>query len=165
MEQRQNQDKPVRCASGCGFFGNPLTGNFCSKCFRDKEGKQKKQETTDFSQESIRITSNTVVSPPELKESENENSPTTTTTNEVKGAESQEPSTEDGKKVQKDLTRCFSCRRKVGLLGFKCRCEFIFCSKHRYAEQHSCEYDYKGANKAKLEIQNPEITTPKVQKI
>ena len=38
---------------------------------------------------------------------------------------------------------CKECSRKVGLLGFKCKCEEIFCSRHRYAEEHHCPVDYR----------------------
>jgi predicted nucleic acid binding AN1-type Zn finger protein len=67
--------------------------------------------------------------------------------------------------TQKDTTRCFGCKKKVGLLGFKCRCGFVFCSMHRIAEAHNCTYDYKAANRAKLEEQNPQIVSSKLQKI
>lgn len=39
--------------------------------------------------------------------------------------------------------RCTVCKRKVGLLGFQCKCENIYCSTHRYAEVHNCSFDYK----------------------
>jgi hypothetical protein len=67
--------------------------------------------------------------------------------------------------LQKDVTRCYNCRRKVGLLGFKCRCGFVFCSHHRHADQHSCAFDYKAMQKAKITEQNPVVSAPKVTKI
>ena len=34
--------------------------------------------------------------------------------------------------VQKNPGRCFSCNKKIGLTGFRCRCQYTFCSAHRY---------------------------------
>lgn len=30
------------------------------------------------------------------------------------------------------------CRKKVGLLGFPCRCGGTFCASHRLLEDHEC---------------------------
>jgi AN1-type zinc finger protein 5/6 len=35
------------------------------------------------------------------------------------------------KRVQKDKSKCFACRRRVGHLGFECKCEYVFCSQVR----------------------------------
>src|SRR5690348_466865 len=32
--------RPVLCARGCGFYGNPITENMCSKCYRDTHTQQ-----------------------------------------------------------------------------------------------------------------------------
>jgi hypothetical protein len=34
--------------------------------------------------------------------------------------------------VQKNPGRCFACNKRVGLTGFKCRCDYVFCGAHRY---------------------------------
>ena len=34
--------------------------------------------------------------------------------------------------------RCFSCNKRVGLTGFKCRCDRVFCSSHRYSHGLGC---------------------------
>ena len=39
--------------------------------------------------------------------------------------------------------RCFTCQKKVGVFGLKCKCENIYCSVHFHAENHNCTYDYK----------------------
>jgi len=33
------ENTTIKCTNGCGFFGNPLTGNYCSKCFKDMQLK------------------------------------------------------------------------------------------------------------------------------
>jgi hypothetical protein len=39
--------------------------------------------------------------------------------------------------------RCATCRAKVGLTAITCRCGGTFCARHRYAEAHVCQFDYK----------------------
>lgn len=33
---------------------------------------------------------------------------------------------------------CYVCNKKVGILGFSCQCEKMFCASHRLPESHSC---------------------------
>lgn len=42
------------------------------------------------------------------------------------------------------------CRKKLGLLGFECRCKKQFCAAHRAAEEHACDYDFKSNGKKEL---------------
>ncbi|EER03502.1 hypothetical protein Pmar_PMAR014721 [Perkinsus marinus ATCC 50983] len=35
---------PVPCQGGCGFFGNPDTNNYCSKCWKDLKEKEEKEK-------------------------------------------------------------------------------------------------------------------------
>jgi hypothetical protein len=67
--------------------------------------------------------------------------------------------------VQTDTTRCWSCKRKVGLLGFKCKCSYVFCGSHRHSDQHGCTYDYKTEFKQKLAKENPVVIASKVPPI
>ena len=57
---------------------------------------------------------------------------------------------------------CAKCGRKTGLLGIKCRCGQNFCSTHKYAETHQCEFDYQKAAKEALMKANPQVTAQKV---
>jgi len=54
---------------------------------------------------------------------------------------------------QQDSTRCYSCRRKIGLTGFQCQCGFHFCSTHRHAEDHECTFDHKARGREILAMQ------------
>lgn len=66
---------------------------------------------------------------------------------------------------QKNKKRCWSCRRKVGTLGIACRCGFIFCGEHRYADRHECKFDHKQLQKVKLRSQNPTLLKKKFERI
>lgn len=55
--------------------------------------------------------------------------------------------------------RCHVCRKKVGLLGFRCRCGDIYCGQHRHPESHACTIDYKLAGRKRIKCENP-VTKP-----
>ncbi|GMH09937.1 hypothetical protein Nepgr_011778 [Nepenthes gracilis] len=61
--------------------------------------------------------------------------------------------------------RCQTCQKRVGLMGFKCRCGSLFCGSHRYPEEHGCRFDYKKAGKDEIAKANPLIKPEKLQKI
>jgi hypothetical protein len=67
--------------------------------------------------------------------------------------------------VQVNRTRCWSCRKKVGLTGFECRCGYVFCGSHRFADKHECSFDYKKQGRELLEKNNPMVVAPKVEKL
>uniref|UniRef100_A0A8C3QI63 Zinc finger AN1-type containing 4 n=1 Tax=Cyanoderma ruficeps TaxID=181631 RepID=A0A8C3QI63_9PASS len=67
------------------------------------------------------------------------------------------------KKISK---HCFLCGKKTGLAtSYECRCGNNFCATHRYAETHTCTYDYKSAGRRYLQETNPIISAPKLPKI
>nr|GFB69352.1 zinc finger A20 and AN1 domain-containing stress-associated protein 1-like [Tanacetum cinerariifolium] len=57
----------------------------------------------------------------------------------------------------KVTNRCFDCNKKVGLMGFKCRCVETFCGMHRYPEEHMCEFDYKKTGRELISKANPVV--------
>ena len=84
-----------------------------------------------------------------------------------------EDSSQDGKKdekkvikpVQKKKNRCWECKRKVGVLGYECKCSYIFCAKHRLSFDHNCDYDFKSDVIKKLEKENPVVKKKKIDPI
>ncbi|XP_028672259.1 AN1-type zinc finger protein 5 [Erpetoichthys calabaricus] len=65
----------------------------------------------------------------------------------------------------KKKNRCFTCRKKLGLTGFDCRCGNFFCGIHRYSDKHSCPYDYKTEAAEKIRKENPIVVAEKIQKL
>ncbi|XP_051959308.1 AN1-type zinc finger protein 5a [Xyrauchen texanus] len=76
---------------------------------------------------------------------------------------SDEGKSPDSSKPKKN--RCFTCRKRVGLTGFDCRCGNLFCGIHRYSDKHNCTYDYKSEAAAKIRKENPVVVADKIQRI
>jgi len=85
-------------------------------------------------------------------------------TNNESASKSETPS--DAPKIQKKKkTRCTKCKINVGCIGFPCRCGGIFCSTHRYANEHCCTFDYKEHGAEEIRKNNPQVVGEKIQKI
>ena len=71
-------------------------------------------------------------------------------------------------KASKNKKKCGECKCKLSLVQRecgKCLCGGVYCSKHSFAEQHSCSYDYKTDGKKLLKKRNPRIVADKLNKI
>ncbi|CAF1701666.1 BnaC03g47070D [Brassica napus] len=169
MSEEHRLQEPRLCANDCGFFGNTATQNLCSKCFRDLKHEQENSSTAKNALKQTLaacVASSSVSSPPpppppadltsDLKE--------VNTENPGKRAAS-EPEEEEEQKPPQDPKRCLTCRRRVGITGFRCRCGFVFCGTHRYAEQHECTFDFKRVGKEKIAKANPIVKAEKLEKI
>ncbi|XP_050502437.1 AN1-type zinc finger protein 6 isoform X2 [Diabrotica virgifera virgifera] len=72
----------------------------------------------------------------------------------------------DGDKdVKKKKNRCATCRKKVGLTGFECRCGGLFCAIHRYSDKHDCSFNYREMGAQEIRRNNPVVVGEKIQKI
>jgi predicted nucleic acid binding AN1-type Zn finger protein len=67
---------------------------------------------------------------------------------------------------QADQSKCFTCKKKIGLLGNHCKsCDCYYCNSHRLPEDHKCESDYVEVAKNAIKKNNPNITAPKIEQI
>lgn len=66
---------------------------------------------------------------------------------------------------KKKKKKCETCKKKLGILDFGCRCGNLYCSIHRLPEQHNCNFDYEKMGKAIIEKTNPLIVAEKIIKI
>ena len=109
----------IKCKSCKENYGAENRGWLCSVCFKNKKD-------TDIQHIENKLDST-------IKESENK------AKEEVK----KEPEGDPNFPAQTNTMNCWKCDRKVGHLGFKCDCNYIFCKSHRHFSDHDCPYDYK----------------------
>jgi len=154
--KKEEEEKPavsVPCVGGCGFFGSSRTENFCSQCFAKKQQKEK-TEAEKAKQEGKEGGKKEEGKKEESAGASAEGAPSSA----AKEGEEADAAMAEAKEEQTDKTKCWFCGKKCGLTGFECRCGYVFCSKHRYAEDHNCNFDHKGKGREIIAKNNPNVT-------
>ncbi|KAG0301221.1 Rab5 GDP/GTP exchange factor [Linnemannia gamsii] len=184
MEDNNAQNLPITCANGCGFYGNPINNNMCSKCFKEV-GQKNNNAAANTAVESTgspsqKITQPTLpltqlapaaVSPPTTPAVASSTPPTAqpapapapTQPSQPAPASTAAPAGDGApgeKAVQANKGRCFMCRAKIPLAKQainKCRCEYVFCDAHKSIDKHDCEFDFAKMGKDILTKANPKL--------
>jgi hypothetical protein len=69
------------------------------------------------------------------------------------------------KTISVDKSRCFECKKKVGLTAIECRCGNVYCGPHRTAEKHMCTFDFKTLGRTHIEKQNEKVVAERFEKL
>ncbi|RCV12221.1 hypothetical protein SEVIR_2G263000v4 [Setaria viridis] len=166
MAQRDKKEEPTElrapeitlCANNCGFPGNPATQNLCQSCFSAATASM---SSPTSSSSSVPAPAAVAAQPrPALA-----GAPPVELVSPA-GAAADWPAAAAPapapEAARASVNRCSSCRKRVGLTGFWCRCGELFCGAHRYSDRHGCSYDYKGAARDAIARENPVVRAAKI---
>lgn len=160
----QAPEGPILCINNCGFFGSAATMNMCSKCHKDMVLKQHQAKLAATSIENI-VNGSTTISHKEAPISIDVVSVEAGPVELKIDSSKPTPGQNSGPKLKEGPNRCTTCRKRVGLTGFSCRCGNLFCSLHRYSDKHECPFDYRTAAQDAIAKANPLVKADKLDKI
>lgn len=129
--------------------------DLCSKCYRDLQLNEQQSSSAKL------VLNQTLAPPSSLTPAIPQpcSSSAATTEPVVVVVAPSAPSEKEGP------SRCATCRRRVGLTGFKCRCGLMLCGSHRYPEKHECGFDFKELGREQIAKANPVVKGEKLNKI
>ncbi|PHU02195.1 Zinc finger A20 and AN1 domain-containing stress-associated protein 8 [Capsicum chinense] len=146
-------DDPILCINDCDFFGSAAMMNMCSKCQKDMIllKKEHAKLAAASSKDVVRRSSSSDESELALAGAAVASADLASQISKVKAKEG--------------LKMCTSCRKRVVLTGFSCKCGDLFCVVHHYSDKHNCPFDYRNAGQNAIAKANPIIVVEKLNKI
>ncbi|KAA6390681.1 MAG: putative stress-associated protein 8 [Streblomastix strix] len=179
------QKQKIACKNNCGFYGTEEKEGYCSKCFRDIQIQRGDIQAPEQVPTQVHIVPidqliefiRRSTSPPPVEQTNEQRriSPSSNVTTPPAPKQqtlssrmvSQSPSSSASPSPSNTPShnRCSSCRKKVGLLGYDCKCGNIYCATHKMPEDHNCQYDFKNDQDKNAVKANPKLEPDKISKV
>ncbi|KAJ2577614.1 hypothetical protein GGH19_001152 [Coemansia sp. RSA 1807] len=169
MADKQNsQQAPKMCRNNCNFYGNPLYSDYCSKCFNELKADCVQEPTVVSMSPAPSVLAvpagmEPCTLPPAICEKTSNSLPTSSMQSPLAQiAAAATGASTPTKRVFNKKSRCAECKSRVPLAKQainQCRCSYFFCDKHRYPEQHECEFDFMTCDRLNLEKNNPKLNS------
>lgn len=154
--QRASPKKRKLCISDCGFYGDFLTNDMCSVCYKKT---LQPIDTTSIDDESMNCSTSSI------RDSDSEDDDSDIRVEATDSDIRVEATDSDIRVKATDSDKCHVCKKRIGLLGFTCKCSGRYCALHRSSFDHQCTYDHAKEAKRLLEIQNQKVENYKVAKL
>lgn len=142
--------------------------NMCSKCYKDAILKQEQAKLAASSFENIvngSSSSGNDKEPVVVSSVDLQVKPVEPKVISVPESSASDLGENEDAKPKQGPNRCTTCKKRVGLTGFNCRCGHLFCSIHRYSDKHECPFDYRTAGRDAIAKANPVVKAEKLDKI
>ena len=137
------------CVNDCGFYGDPKTNDLCSVCYKNSK--------------TVKMTDEDFVVPDEECEGYQGSFEFDNEICEALASTSEE--SPNKRPVQENPERCWMCNKRIGLLGFGCKCGYKFCAIHRHSYDHNCDYDHTADDLNRLRNSNQQLKKNKIDRI
>jgi len=158
----------VLCKASCGFFGSSEHEGYCSLCHASKNPQAAAQSAQN---ETLNLSHLSSIDPyPGQKSISQPCSPDPNPTNDDDAKSicsdislDQPVKTKKKKKMKK---RCKVCKIKLKPHQcIACRCGGLFCSTHRFPDEHSCKVDLVKHTRNTLKANNPVLKNTQMERI